>query len=379
MRKLKFLLKILVASQLLLIAVYFLVTGTVPMVAVIVESQNMTVVINGTLVEQLPSVNQVKLRIISNSYTGKNATRSNGLDFVSTRVSSVVPKDYHNNTTIDKFTTTTVHNHTVKPLNVRTITTTTKPRAHLTAIAIGMGITTRKVIKVFWEDISKSGLQFLSGFLVSFCRTASPGFDYRFYLAYDYSDTFFNDVSFRKNLSTMLRNHVSSKYSGCSSASNYSVRYVECPYQGKPAWAQNDAMIAAYVEGAEYFFRVNDDTLLLSKRWTETYIQVLNNYMPPNVGVVGPNHKGGNQAILTYDFVHRSHIDIFGLYYPRIFPSWYGDLWITKIYLPGRMTKVKNMILKHTMKLGRRYRVYKPLPKQQQIQKINADKDILIR
>ncbi len=30
--------------------------------------------------------------------------------------------------------------------------------------------------------------------LSSFCRTASPGFDYHFYLAYDHDDPFFSQV-----------------------------------------------------------------------------------------------------------------------------------------------------------------------------------------
>lgn len=80
-------------------------------------------------------------------------------------------------------------------------------------------------------------------------------------------------------------------------------------------------------------------------------------YDPPNVGVVGPSHSGGNMAILTYDFVHKTHVDIFGFYYPRLFTDWWGDDWVTKVYLPGRMTKVKDIFLQHTLALGQRYSV----------------------
>ena len=38
----------------------------------------------------------------------------------------------------------------------------------------------------------------------------------------------------------------------------------------------------------------------------------MQSFDPPNIGVVGPKHRGGNEGILTYDFVHRIHIDIFG-------------------------------------------------------------------
>ena len=51
--------------------------------------------------------------------------------------------------------------------------------------------------------------------------------------------------------------------------------------------------------------QVNDDTLLQSPGWTERYIHALNEFDPPLVGVVGPEHGGGKLNILAYDFVHR--------------------------------------------------------------------------
>jgi hypothetical protein len=63
--------------------------------------------------------------------------------------------------------------------------------------------------------------------------------------------------------------------------------------------------------------RVNDDTDMQAGGWTEAFIEVLGKYNPPNVGVVGPKHSGGNEAILTYDFTHKTHIEIFGFHYPR--------------------------------------------------------------
>ncbi|KAK2138290.1 hypothetical protein LSH36_3409g00000 [Paralvinella palmiformis] len=119
--------------------------------------------------------------------------------------------------------------------------------------------------------------------------------------------------------------------------------------------AQNDAMLDAYLDGMDYYFRVNDDTILESRFWTERYIQTLGQYNPSNVGVVGPRHIGGNYWILTYDFVHRTHIDIFGYYYPRVFTDWFADGWITGVYAPNRTTKVTNALLTHQTSIGHRY------------------------
>ena len=70
---------------------------------------------------------------------------------------------------------------------------------------------------------------------------------------------------------------------------------------------------------------MNDDTVLESTGWTEKLIEQLLRYHPPNVGVAGPWFRDGNTAIMTHDFVHRTHVDIFGFYYPRVFTDWFAD------------------------------------------------------
>jgi len=82
-----------------------------------------------------------------------------------------------------------------------------------------------------------------------------------------------------------------------------------------------------------------------------------NNFSPPNIGVVGPLHQGGNEDILTYDFVHRTHIDIFGYYYPRVFTDWWADNWMSHVYENQRTLKLPGVRLVHTMEAGQRYRV----------------------
>jgi hypothetical protein len=76
------------------------------------------------------------------------------------------------------------------------------------------------------------------------------------------------------------------------------------------------------LDNYDYYYRVNDDSLLETPGWLKAFSYALLHYNPSNVGVVGPTHSGGKEDILTYDFVHRTHIDIFGYYYPRIFTDW---------------------------------------------------------
>jgi len=92
--------------------------------------------------------------------------------------------------------------------------------------------------------------------------------------------------------------------------------------------------------------------------WAEAFIRTLDGYNPPRVGVVGPNHSGGNMEILTYDFLHRTHVDLFGWYYPRLFTDWWGDDWVTMVYRPDRSTKLQHIHLQHTLGLGQRYQTH---------------------
>jgi len=122
-------------------------------------------------------------------------------------------------------------------------------------------------------------------------------------------------------------------------------------------WAQNDAAIEAYMNGIEYIYRINDDTDMETSGWTETFISVLRHLDPPNVGICGPKHNRGNLKILTYEFTHRSHIEIFGCYYPRILKNWDGDVWMTNVYRPERSFQIQHITLLHTLDAGTRYQV----------------------
>ena len=219
-----------------------------------------------------------------------------------------------------------------------------------TSVAIGLAITTRNAANGSYTELTE--MPFFRSLLSSFCKTASERYDYRFYLSYDYNDEYLTERSFRVRMSAIFGDYASEM---CPYSSAYSLRFVSCKYAGKPAWAQNDAMIEAYLSGIEYFYRINDDTVMTTGNWTERFIDALDRFTPPRIGAVGPKHQGGNLDILTYDFTHRIHVNIHGFYYPRKFPDWYADRWITSVYKPGRSVKLQDVQLVHTMDQGRRY------------------------
>jgi hypothetical protein len=119
-------------------------------------------------------------------------------------------------------------------------------------------------------------LEFFKTLLPSFCRTAgSEGnrYVYRFYLGYDNDDPLFID---RQGAAAFHQVFTSQTAVLCRPRSIVtSLRLVACRHSGRPAWAQNDAMLDAYLDGVEYFYRVNDDTRMMTGKWTDMFVATL--------------------------------------------------------------------------------------------------------
>ena len=115
----------------------------------------------------------------------------------------------------------------------------------------------------------------------------------------------------------------------------------------KPGPAMNYLSREAHTTGCDYLYRINDDTELLTPKWARAFIATLASFSPPNIGVVGPTCHEGNTAILTHDFVHRSHLDIFGSHYPAELTDWWLDDWISRVYGPRNTRKLADVVVRH--------------------------------
>lgn len=99
-----------------------------------------------------------------------------------------------------------------------------------------------------------------------------------------------------------------------------------------------EAALAAYLDGAEYIHRTNDDIRYFTQGWITTAVGVLRSLDPPNLGVVGPRVYGdGMRAmrLLTLDVVHRTHLELFAEYYPPQLDNWFVDDWISFTCAPA--------------------------------------------
>jgi hypothetical protein len=113
----------------------------------------------------------------------------------------------------------------------------------------------------------------------------------------------------------------------------------------------------AYDLGADFLYRVNDDTEFISL-WTSSFVYALLQLSPP-YGTIGPLSYGTDNRILTHDFVHRTHMEIFTMnYYPPEFTDWWCDDWISVVYGYHRTFSADSVLVTHhTGAHGQRYAV----------------------
>ena len=195
---------------------------------------------------------------------------------------------------------------------------------------------------------------YFSDLLTTFCATASDNYCYTFYVAYDYNDPVLSLPQGRFTFLNSFRDVTAKTH--CQQRLNINVKFVHCNYTGRPARSQNDAMMMGYKDNMEYYFMVNDDTYFKTKNWAEPLIGSLQTMTPPYVGTTGPTHEGGNLKIMTHNFAHRTHINIFGYFYPPEFSTWSADSWIDGVYRPHNSYKHPDVHVIHLQERGTRYR-----------------------
>jgi len=196
-------------------------------------------------------------------------------------------------------------------------------------LAIGIAAGVRGVAGVALEQ------QPLFSVLAASLRDAlHPGFAYRLHLVYDSDDAVYADATNRAAAGGAVMSMVLPAAAGrrlqgqtpLTGAIDLSVHWQICgDCSGKPARAHSNAAVAAVMEGAEYVFRVNDDTgMPPDASWTQVMIDELTQRRPvPNLGVTGPDFEFPVETpVLSHDFTHRLHIATHGWHYPPSLPDW---------------------------------------------------------
>ncbi len=201
-------------------------------------------------------------------------------------------------------------------------------------IAILLGSTSRGV-----SDPSTSNLALFTLSLPSIAKTVECGFCYSIFLGYDVEDPFYDSHAGSDALLVWFQNEVRRPLEERGILVDLVPVRIPNP-EGKPGPAFNAVAERAHAAGADFFYRSNDDTLLLTP-WASAFVCALCSLGYP-FGVVGPveNHR---PDILTCDFVHKTHFDIFDDYYPTQLNTWWMDDWISKVYGSSRSLRLASV------------------------------------
>lgn len=191
----------------------------------------------------------------------------------------------------------------------------------LPLIAIMAGSSTRKT-----PGASTKNLAIFNFLLPSLTKTVDCGFRYLFMLGYDEGDVFYDSEIGKKEVETWFVNHVKIPLAdnGIQIILGFASLRNTLRKPGPIFIAMAREVYNKY--NADYYYRVNDDTEMLD-HWPNAFVNTLRKLTAP-FGVVGPNCPQGNTMILTHDFVHKTHMEIFEMnYYPPELVDWWMDDW----------------------------------------------------
>ena len=175
---------------------------------------------------------------------------------------------------------------------------------------------------------------FINIFLINLLPTLDKKYNYHIYLGYDDDDLFYlqNDSKI-KNYITNLK--IPNLGLSCIPLKNFNGNLSKI-------W---DKLAQEAYKSSDYLYQCGDDIKFYTSGWSDKFVNVLkkNN----NIGVTGPLDLN-NKKLLTQSFVHKTHLDIFGYYYPPSIKNWYVDDWIHQVYQPNNNFWLKEIKVRNS-------------------------------
>jgi hypothetical protein len=168
--------------------------------------------------------------------------------------------------------------------------------------------------------------------LPSFIESVEPArFRYAIDIAADTGDAWYDNATRVALMLEWWRAHWAVKWpEACLPSLTFSVF---ANTRSRNTWAVNYVAERAYHAGADYFYRINDDTVLKVDQWSSVFVAELAAMRPiPGLGVTGPVDPFLNASRLTHSFVGRPHFLWYGTYFPYAFGNWWTDDWIKLVY-----------------------------------------------
>lgn len=168
-----------------------------------------------------------------------------------------------------------------------------------------------------WK-VAQDSLIFAS--LASFYQTKSIGYKYKykFFIGHDHDDPFYTNA---------VKTVIQGEYTSPDVEIEFFSLNVE---KGHVTRMWNILANHALAWGADYMYQCGDDIAYSKPGWVAECVNVLSTHK--NLGLSGPKNSNGNTRILTQCFVHRSHVEKLGYFFPEEIKNWYCDNWINGLY-----------------------------------------------
>ena len=170
--------------------------------------------------------------------------------------------------------------------------------------------------------------------LPSLVASAEPRhFRYAVAVAADEGDPWYDNASVRVDMQAWWRaewQRTWPTFGYCTPALTF---FAYANTRSRNTWAVNYATQRGYEEGADYFYRINDDTVLYPNQWSSVFVAELAAMRPiPGLGVTGPADPFLKNELLTHSFISRRHVDWYGTHFPFVLGNWWSDNWIQLVY-----------------------------------------------
>eukprot|EP00457_Paulinella_chromatophora_P003228 gb/GEZN01003234.1/.p1 GENE.gb/GEZN01003234.1/~~gb/GEZN01003234.1/.p1 ORF type:complete len:555 (-),score=31.89 gb/GEZN01003234.1/:274-1938(-) len=134
------------------------------------------------------------------------------------------------------------------------------------------------------------------------------------------------------------------------------IRLIGMPFTDHdPVYMWNMLFQAAYGDGCEFLWHSVDDMQLRNHVWLTDWPNAFHNAsLFPNFGLGGINAATGKLRY-TQPYVHRTHMEIFGQFYPHQLHNWWSDNVLYYIYRLDWMRGTHNLDFSNKNRKGSRY------------------------
>lgn len=108
------------------------------------------------------------------------------------------------------------------------------------------------------------------------------------------------------------------------------VRYSDNVKKGHLTRMWNILFQYAYDDGCDYFYQCGDD-IVVKEPYLRRLVDKIDQH-PYKIGLTGLLNPINSRPIVTQAIVSRTHMKIFGYFFPEEIINWYCDDWISLIY-----------------------------------------------